>query len=185
MLKPSLRWAVFVSGTGSNLNALLDARPEADVALVVSSTPKAYALVRARRAGIPTWIIPQPYDWDTIHRQLLDHCIDRVFLAGFMKIVPPDFVNRWREKIVNVHPSLLPAYPGLKSIRRAYDEHQPLGVTVHGVIAEMDAGPHLLQRKVESRACADFESAEFMVHLAEHRLVRESVRRCRSEATSS
>lgn len=182
MLRARNRWAVFISGTGSNLNALIDTRSDVDVALVVSTTPKAYGLVRARRAGIPTLILSNPIDWNALQDELVKFNISRIFLAGFMKIVPKTFVEKWESRMFNVHPSLLPAFPGLKSIQRAFEEKKPIGVTVHGVIPEMDAGPHVLQRKVVMGELENFEALEFCVHLSEHRLVRESVRICRREA---
>jgi phosphoribosylglycinamide formyltransferase 1 len=175
------RWAIFISGTGSNLNALLDERTLIDTALVVSSTPQAYGLVRAKRAGVPTLILGRTIDWKALHEELEVQNIDRIFLMGFMKLLPAEFVEKWKGRIFNVHPSLLPEYPGLKSIERAFNEGQPLGVTVHEVIAEMDSGPSVIQRKVGSLGPITLSVAEFMVHLNEHRLVRESVRQCRTD----
>jgi phosphoribosylglycinamide formyltransferase 1 len=176
------RWCVFISGTGSNLGALLDRRPEVDIGLVVSSNPQAYGLVRARRAGVPVWVMPRPTDWNQVTNTLRDSNIDWIFLAGFMKLLPPEFVEQWSGKIINVHPSLLPNYPGLKSIEKAYEAKHPLGVTVHHVIAEVDAGPQILQRRVDVEGASNLEQARFMIHVNEHRLVREGAIRCKHVA---
>ncbi|MEQ1878915.1 MAG: formyltransferase family protein, partial [Bdellovibrionia bacterium] len=133
-------------------------------------------------SGVPVLTVSSPIDWDELNRSLEENNIDRIFLAGFMKIVPAKFVSKWEKKILNVHPSLLPAYPGLKSIEKAFKDGAPVGVTVHEVTAEMDAGPLVRQKRIETMPGLDFAATEFLVHVAEHRLVRESVRTCRREA---
>ena len=191
------RWGVLISGRGSNLGALIDAREaNFDLRLVLSSDPNAYGLLRAKRAGVMTGVTPfipaggrkigqktgqktgkaQKIDWDALDQRLRQSGITHLFLAGFMKIVPPTFIEKWRGKILNLHPSLLPTYPGLKSIEKAHAAGARLGLTVHEVNEEVDAGRIVCQRRtnVEKLSLAD---AEFLVHVDEQRAVKEAVER--------
>ena len=133
-----------------------------DIALVVSSSPKAYGLLRAKRAGLRTRLTPlcdaspnlqnpskvsKKIDWDALDLELRTGGITHIFLAGFMKVIPAQFVKAWTGRIINLHPSLLPSYPGLHSIERAMNDGVPIGITIHEVVAEVDAGKILLQRR--------------------------------------
>lgn len=172
------RWAVFISGRGSNLAAILECRRNVDVVLVVSSSAKAAGLARARRAGVPTLVLAKPINWADLQKQLLQSQVEKIFLAGFMRLLPADFVASWEGCVLNVHPSLLPAYPGLNSLEKAYSEESDLGVTVHEVIVEMDQGAKVFQRKVISKSQVhsySLQDAEFLTHVNEHRLVREAI----------
>ncbi len=176
MLFSRRRWAVLISGRGSNLGALLDLRDGVDVALVVSSSPSAYGLLRARRAGVPTRVLPRPIDWPALDAELRALGVTHVFLAGFMRIVPETFVVAWENRLVNLHPSLLPKYPGLKSIERAFAADDDVGVTVHAVDAGVDTGPIVARRRSLNRPKGrgySLELAELQVHIDEQRLVRE------------
>lgn len=172
------RWAVMISGRGSNLQALLDLGGETPVRWVLSSRDDAPGLRRARRAGVPVEVLPKKIDWNELDRGLRSRGITALFLCGFMKIVPADFVEKWAGKILNVHPSLLPAYPGLKSFERAFEENAVCGVTVHVVTPEMDAGPRLLQAKVVKATARaggmTLEDAQYRLSFGEQRLVREA-----------
>ncbi len=197
-----------ISGRGSNLASLLECREEVDIRLVVSSRADAFGLLRAKRAGIKTLVtpyLPPPVgpevgpttrlatrpgapkiDWDAVISAIEASGATHVFLAGFMKLVPSKLIERFSPgKIVNLHPSLLPAYPGLKSIERAFADGHDLGCTVHEVIEEVDSGKVLCQRRsVRAVEFARYTlgSAEFLVHVDEQRLVREVLRRWRSPA---
>ncbi len=172
------RWALFISGTGSNLHATIDLRDHVDIALVVSSKHQAPGLLKAKRAGIPTLVLEPKINWDLLHQELIKHRVQRIFLLGFMKLLPEDFVRRWEGQMLNVHPSLLPLHPGLKSIEKALIKKDPVGVTVHEVIHEMDAGEKIFQKRIHPVPSGmPLESVEQLVHLLEHRLVRESVRK--------
>lgn len=140
------RWAVLISGTGSNLQSVLDRCFEPMPLVVYSSKALAPGLSKARRMGIPTVVLPNPIDWAALQKDLENRRIQKIFLLGFMKILPESFVQAWENRMFNLHPSLLPAYPGLHSFEKAYQDKAPLGVTVHKVIAELDAGPMLKQR---------------------------------------
>ncbi|HYD88365.1 MAG TPA: phosphoribosylglycinamide formyltransferase [Vitreimonas sp.] len=148
------RVAVLISGRGSNLQALLDAEQNAyEIALVVSNVPTAAGLDRARAAGVEAIALDhKPYgknreaferDLDAL---LVQRNIEIVALAGFMRVLTPFFVNAWRGRLVNIHPSLLPKYPGVNTHARALEagesEH---GCTVHLVVEEVDSGEILGQ----------------------------------------
>lgn len=182
------RWAVLISGRGSNLAAVLELRDQIDVRLVISSSPAAYGLLRAKRAGVRGEIVPfvgdggakKRIDWPRLTARLREAEVSHVFLAGFMKVVPAMFVEAWRGRIVNLHPSLLPAYPGLNSIQRAIGERARVGVTVHEVNEEVDAGKVIYQRL--SLVPKDLEklspeTCEFLAHVDEQRLVKECLSR--------
>jgi phosphoribosylglycinamide formyltransferase 1 len=173
----SKRWAVFISGQGSNFRAFAQA-DFAKISLVVSSSAKAPGILFARRRGIRTVVLGKPINWSLVNDILREHGINYIFLLGFMHLIPADFVKKWEKKILNLHPSLLPKYPGLNSISSAFNEKQEIGVTVHEVTAEMDAGPRVLQRiAVDKTAVERFnlEDVEFLTHLVEQRLVQESI----------
>lgn len=180
------RWAVLISGRGSNLASLLEA-PEVDVRYVLSSQADALGLAKARRAGVPTDVIPRiasatakSLDWEWADRSLRARGIEQIFLLGFMRIVPASFLSRWRGRVFNVHPSLLPRYPGLRALERAYADGEACGMSVHEVIEEVDAGRILRQRSV-GIANTSLARVEFLVHLDEARSVREVAARWRAE----
>lgn len=182
-VRGSKAWAVMISGRGSNLQALLDLRPEVDVRIVYSSNTKAPGLRRARRAGCPVRVLKGPIDWAGLDAELRHLGIEGVFLLGFMKIVPDFFVKAWDGRILNVHPSLLPAYPGLKSFERSMQEGAAVGATVHLVIPELDAGPRLAQSVAiaaePGRTTAEegWRLAQRRLSRVEQMLVRETARR--------
>lgn len=172
------RWAIFISGLGSNAAELIDARAENQIELIVSSRATAPGLARCRRAGIDTLILSSPIQWPALLEELFLRRITHIFLAGFMRIVPADFLNQWTGVIVNVHPSLLPEYPGIGSIECAVTDKKPLGVTTHFVTALVDSGEHILQAQVlplveqNQKSLAELE---FLTHLVEHRLVKRTM----------
>jgi phosphoribosylglycinamide formyltransferase-1 len=190
-----LKWAVFISGFGSNLQALLDlGLPEVSIALVVSNNPEAYGVERAKKHNVPVITLPKPIkasDWRHLSDRLKAEKIDCIFLLGFLRIVPPEFVKNWENQMLNLHPSLLPAYPGLKSIEKSYQDGAAMGVTVHWVSEGLDEGQILLQEKVmEAADTADrkhkvtlAEAAE-MIHQLEHKLVIEAVKLCQKKQES-
>lgn len=167
----SLRWAVLISGTGSNLQAVLDRCYEPMPLVVYSSKATAPGLSKARRMGIPTVVLSSPIDWTALQKDLETRRIQKIFLLGFMKIIPESFVQKWENRMINLHPSLLPAYPGLQSFEKAYQDNAPLGVTVHKVITELDAGPILKQRSF-LRASKESET-RLRLSWTEQALVRE------------
>ena len=177
-MKSEPLWAVFISGRGSNLQAIL--RDESvRVGVVVSSRAKAPGILHARRAGVPVWTLPKDVHWQELDLRLRQAGVSRICLAGFMKLLPAEFVERWRGRIMNIHPSLLPHYPGLRSIENAHADKAPVGITVHEVIAEMDAGPILAQRLsvgLNKVASLTLSAVEFYVHVDEQRTLPEVMR---------
>jgi phosphoribosylglycinamide formyltransferase 1 len=174
------RWALFISGQGTNLSALIDQKWDLDIALVVSSSTEAAGLKRARRAGIQTHVLETKTDWENTKNILQQHKVNHIFLLGFMKIVPSKFLQNWPSVILNVHPSLLPRYPGLKSIQKAHEDGAPTGVTVHHVSAEVDGGQIVYQKQVlssERIQSLSLSEVERRTHWCEYALVRRAVER--------
>jgi folate-dependent phosphoribosylglycinamide formyltransferase PurN len=145
------KWALFISGRGSTAQSFLDLADLVDVRLVISNRAKALGLLRAKKMGIPTLTIDKNTSWQQIHSFLKLRRIDKIFLLGFMKLVPGEFVELWKGRIFNVHPSLLPKYPGLHAIENSFKDQAEMGVTVHHVIAEMDSGPAVFQKKIPGK----------------------------------
>lgn len=153
------RLAVLISGRGSNLQAFIDAcdcgELAARISLVISNNPDAAGLQRAERAGIATRCINhreyasrEAFDQALVD-ELRAHAIDLVILAGFMRILTPVLIEPYRGRLLNIHPSLLPQYPGLNTHQRALDAGDAqAGATVHFVTAELDGGPPVLQARV-------------------------------------
>jgi phosphoribosylglycinamide formyltransferase-1 len=154
------RTAVLISGRGSNLKALIDAardsRFPAEIALVISNEPEAPGLKLAQEASIAAQVIAhRPFRGDrAAHEAAIDHAltaaeIELVCLAGYMRLLTPFLVRRWAGRMLNIHPSLLPAFPGLHTHARALAAGAKVhGCTVHLVTEEMDAGPILVQAAV-------------------------------------
>jgi phosphoribosylglycinamide formyltransferase 1 len=175
-----LKVAVLISGRGSNLQALIAACAAPDfpaaIALVIANRADAAGLAHAAKAGIATAIIPhRDYRsreaFDAALTAALDGAaIELVCLAGFMRLLTPEFVTRWRDRLVNIHPSLLPAFPGLDTHARALAAGVRFsGCTVHFVRAEMDSGPIIVQAAVPVLAGDDAEQLAARVLAAEHR----------------
>lgn len=158
------RTAILISGRGSNMTALIDAARAADypaeIALVVSNKADAGGLAKAREAGIAADVVEsKTFGKDreaferALHAVLERHAIEIVCLAGFMRILTPWFVRQWHGRMINIHPALLPAYPGLHTHERALaDGATAHGATVHFVVPEMDAGPVIAQGSVPVKA---------------------------------
>ena len=174
------RTAVLISGRGSNLAALIDAcaRPDAaaEIALVISNRPDAAGIAHARAAGIPVETIDHRgvearKEFDrSLSKALEVHEIRLICLAGFMRVLGAWFTGRWRDRLLNVHPSLLPAFPGLDTHRRALAAGVRFsGCTVHFVRAEVDAGPIIVQGVVPVHADDTPETLAARVLQAEHR----------------
>ncbi|MFV5311968.1 phosphoribosylglycinamide formyltransferase [Acinetobacter schindleri] len=170
-----IKIAVLVSGSGSNLQALIDANLSGLIVGVISNRPEAYALARAQKAGIQTAVIEhkqypnrEAFD-DVMHQQLLDWDVDLVVLAGFMRILSEKFVKAWEGKMVNIHPSLLPNYKGMHTHQRVLNTGDTLhGCTVHYVTAELDAGQALAQGILKVSHQDTTHSLAQRVHVLEH-----------------
>jgi phosphoribosylglycinamide formyltransferase-1 len=153
-----LRLAVLISGRGSNLQALIDAcaRPDypAEIVLVLSNKADAFGLERARQAGIATAVVSHRNYADkggfeaAIHAEIVKTGADLICLAGFMRILSAEFIEKWPNRVINIHPSLLPAYKGLDTHARVLaDKGAETGCSVHFVTPGMDEGPVILRRR--------------------------------------
>lgn len=174
-----MRIAVLVSGNGSNLQALIDAQHgkqlSGQIVGVLSNKAEAYALRRAEDANIATAVIshknfPNRESFDVaMHQQLLAWQVDLVILAGFMRILTPEFVSKWQGKMLNIHPSLLPFYKGMNTHQRVLNTGDRLhGCTVHFVTAELDAGQSIAQSVIQVSLQDTAESLAQRVHELEH-----------------
>ena len=174
-----MRIAVLVSGNGSNLQALIDAQHgkqlSGQIVGVLSNKAEAYALRRAEDANIATAVIshqnfPNRESFDVAtHQQLLAWQVDLVILAGFMRILTPEFVSKWQGKMLNIHPSLLPFYKGMNTHQRVLNTGDRLhGCTVHFVTAELDAGQSIAQSVIQVSLQDTAESLAQRVHQLEH-----------------
>jgi phosphoribosylglycinamide formyltransferase 1 len=181
------RIGVLLSGRGSNFEALADSVaagriPNAEIAIVISNRENAPGIEKARARGIAAQVIPsrglerEPYD-KLVIAALEEKKIDLVCLAGYMRLLSPAFVAAFRNRILNIHPSLLPAFPGLESQRQAIEHGAKFsGCTVHFVDENLDAGPIVLQAAVPIRDDDTPETLSERVLKEEHRIYTEAVR---------
>jgi phosphoribosylglycinamide formyltransferase-1 len=170
---------VLISGSGTNLQALMDAiatrNIPAKLQAVISSNPNAYGLQRAARANIATeTLIPQDYDnrqaYDlALAKEVAKYKPDLIVLAGFMRILSESFLNCFENKIINIHPSLLPKYPGLHTHQQALaQEEQDHGCSIHFVTNDLDSGPLIAQASVKIDRADTVDSLKQKVHQAEY-----------------
>ncbi len=183
-----MKVGVLVSGNGSNLQALLDAAGQpgypAQMAVVVSNVAGVRALERAEAAGVPTVLLDHKkfseratYD-AALAATLRGHGVDLVCLAGFMRLVGPGLLGAFPQRVLNIHPALLPAFPGMRAVEQALAHGAKVtGVTVHLVDEGTDSGPIVAQEAVEIRDDDDAASLAKRVHEVEHRLYPAVVRR--------
>ncbi len=182
----SFNVAVLVSGNGSNLQALIDspklAASTVAIVKVISNVPSAFALTRAERANIPSRVIEhRGFDSrEAFDRAIVDELqqarVDLVVLAGFMRVITPVLLEAFRYRVVNVHPALLPAFPGMHGVRQALAYGvRVAGCTVHLVDAGVDTGPILAQSVVNVLDEDDEASLAARIHAEEHRLLPQAV----------
>jgi phosphoribosylglycinamide formyltransferase-1 len=182
------RVAVLISGRGSNMMTLIDAAKAkdypAEIVLVLSNLPDASGLTRAQQAGIASVVIDhRPFGKDreaferALDNELRRHRVDLVCLAGFMRLLTPWFIGRWRGRLLNIHPALLPQFKGLHTHRRALkagvEQH---GATVHFVVEETDSGPIIVQQSVPVLQDDTEATLAARVLQAEHRIYPEALR---------
>lgn len=184
-----MRLGILGSGTGSNMQALLDAIAagtlDAEIALVLSDNPDAYILERAANAGLPTGVIdcrgfktkfPDEAQAETA-AALKAAGVELVCLAGFMRLVKSPLLEAFPERILNIHPALLPAYPGLQAWKQAIDDGATeSGCTVHYVDGGMDTGPVILQAKIPVFPDDTADTLHQRIQVEEHRLYPEAIR---------
>ncbi|MDO8736441.1 MAG: phosphoribosylglycinamide formyltransferase [Thermoleophilia bacterium] len=180
------RLGVLVSGSGSNLQSIIDklhqGPEDIKIAVVISDNNKAPGLTRAAEAGIPTAVFPMiDYDDRLEHdramaEELERHEVDLVVLAGYMMLVTPALLDRFPYLVINLHPSLLPAFPGGSPIEDTMDYGARItGVTVHYVDEGTDSGPIILQEAVEIKYNDTVESLRARIHEVEHRLLPHAI----------
>jgi phosphoribosylglycinamide formyltransferase-1 len=193
---PSRKLGVLISGRGSNLQALIDAQKKGalggEIALVVSNVEAAAGLERARRAGIAVAFRDhrgrrrEEYDAELV-RVLQAHGVELVCLAGYLRLLSPGFIRAFAGRILNVHPALLPAFPGLHAQRQALEHGAKVsGATVHLVDDGLDSGPIVLQEAVRVLETDTEQTLSARILEAEHRIYPRAVRallegRCRVE----
>ena len=179
-----VRIAVFVSGSGTNLQSLIDAVNEgyinASISLVVSSKENAYGLERARKANIKAEYIK---DQSLILKRLEEEEIDLIVLAGYLSIVGEELINKYKNKIINIHPSLIPSfsgpgYYGLRVHKKVFERGVKVsGATVHFVSSEVDGGPIILQRAIDISDCKSPEEIQEKILInIEHKILKEAVK---------
>ena len=182
------RLGVLISGRGSNLKAIIDAidrkRLDASIAVVISNRADAPGLEHARQAGIETRVLSHKgfasrEDYDrALVKELADRGVALVCLAGFMRLLSPVMVNAFPNRILNIHPSLLPKYPGLHPHQQALDDGARVsGATVHVVNTDLDAGPIVLQREVPVLPGDTAATLEARILAVEHQLYPEVIAR--------
>ena len=170
------RVAILISGRGSNMRALVERAAGYEVALIASNKPSAAGLEWARARGLETWALESKgVDKEVFDRRMStaldEHGVGSIALAGFMRILSPWFVDEWRGRILNIHPSLLPKYRGLDTHSRAIENGDKIsGCSVHLVTEELDAGEVLGQSEVKILPGDTPASLEERVLAAEHRL---------------
>ncbi len=181
-----MKFAVFISGNGSNLQAIIDAVGRGDIkaepVLVVSSSKAAYGLERAKKAGIKTLVIDRKdyTNKQSVDRDIVIHLkeekVDFIVLAGYMRLLTAFFIKNYHRKILNVHPSLLPSFKGLRGIKDALTYGvKTTGVTIHFVDDKMDHGPIILQESVAVDKDDTLESLEAKIHKVEHHLYPKAI----------
>ncbi len=181
-----IKVAVFASGSGTNLQAIIDAVEggslSVSLSLVVSDNKDAYALQRAEKASIKTEFINpklfktrEEYDAELV-KVLKKEKINLIVLAGFMRIISPALIKQFPNKILNIHPAILPAFKGAHGIKDAFDYGVKVtGVTVHFVDEKMDHGPIILQQTVEVQEGDTADSLEERIHKVEHQLYPKAI----------
>ena len=183
-----LKIAVLVSGSGTNLQTLIeqlhqDETSGINIAVVLSDRRKVYALTRAKRAAIPTHVVrtqdfANRLDFDAEISRILEHyAVELIVLAGFMKLFQPPFVQKYRNRIINVHPTLLPAFPGAHPVADTLAYGVKIaGVTVHFVDEDVDSGPIIAQSAVPVLDTDDEESLHNRIQVEEHKLYPEVIK---------
>lgn len=182
-----LKLGIFISGRGSNLRAIIEACKDlnfpAEISVVLSNRPDAGGIVLAQKSGIKTEIVDhknyknrESFEAE-IQARLENHDVDLIILAGFMRILTASFVKKWLDKMVNIHPSLLPDYKGLNTYERAINDGKTeSGCTIHFVNADLDSGAIILQKRVAIHKDDTPDSLAARILEQEHKAYPEAIR---------
>jgi len=179
--------AIFASGNGSNFAAIVKAVRQGKVkirlVILVCDKPEALVISRAQKAKVPVILVkredfPGRLDFETaIIQRLRSYKVDLIVLAGFMRMLSPGMVKKYHNRVMNIHPSLLPAFKGAHAIKDALDAHaRSTGVTVHFVDEEMDHGPIILQQKIKIKSEDTLVTLEKRIHALEHKLYPQAIK---------
>lgn len=176
--------AVFASGSGSNFQAMLDAALPCRIELLVCDKPGAKVVERAKKMDVPVWeFSPQAFPSkeayeQAIVEQLQERKVEWIFLAGYMRLVGPVLLGAYANRMINIHPSLLPKFPGLDAIGQAFRAgERETGVTVHYIDEGMDTGPIIAQESVDIYPNDTMETLETRIHQVEHMLYPQVIRK--------
>ena len=189
-----MRIAVYASGNGSNFQAIAEAiaskQVDATICFLFCDNPKAYVIERAKKLGVPFKVFsPRNYENRAAYeRELLNqlelHAVDLIVLAGYMRIIGPTLLRAYANRILNIHPSLLPSFPGKSSIQDAFEANEKeTGVTVHFVDEGVDTGPIIAQEKVAILPEDTVDSLEARIHQVEHRLFPQVIQKVIEDKT--
>ena len=179
LIRSFQKTAVFISGGGSCLQALLEVSEYQNIKLVVTNKKNILGILKAKRFGVEVIEMNSKFQFSDVHQVLIEKKIQKIFLAGFMKMIPADFLCHWAGHIFNIHPSLLPKFRGLHAFEKSFAAGGPFGVTIHHVIPELDAGEIVLQKKSSlqiSHSCTE-KKALTELRLTEQHLLREFVQK--------
>ena len=185
MSSTKLSVIVLISGSGSNLQAFIDRAEELNITIkaVISNIESAYGLERAKKANIPALTLPHENfnsreEFDiSLANNINKYQPDLVILAGFMRILSADFVKAFKDKVINIHPSLLPKYKGLNTHQRAIDAGDEFhGASVHVVTPELDDGPVIIQGQLRIEEGATVNSLQQQIHTIEHQIYPQAVK---------
>ncbi|MGL9778892.1 phosphoribosylglycinamide formyltransferase [Wolbachia pipientis] len=177
-----VKLGILISGRGSNMQALIEACQDrnfpAEVVCAITNNSEAAGLKIAEQAGVPAFIVrDKPLDADKIHEIFVQHKVDLICLAGFMRILQANFLSKWNNKVINIHPSLLPSFKGLNAQEQALKAGVKIaGCTVHYVTPEIDAGAIIAQVAVPVLPADDIQSLSERILAEEHKCYVEAVR---------
>ncbi|MGL9717849.1 MAG: phosphoribosylglycinamide formyltransferase [Wolbachia sp.] len=186
-----IKLGILISGRGSNMQALIKACQDrsfpAEVVCIITNNGKAAGLEIAKQAGISAFVVEnKPLDANRIHEIFVQHTVDLICLAGFMRILRADFLSKWHNKVINIHPSLLPSFKGLNAQEQALKAGVKItGCTVHYVTPEVDAGAIITQAAVPVLSNDDVHSLSERILAEEHKCYVEAVRLIAEELTLS
>jgi phosphoribosylglycinamide formyltransferase 1 len=168
--------AVFISGNGSCLQSFLDCAEFQNIKLVVTNKKNTYGELKAKRSGVTVLFMTKMMSFTDLNLILNKYGIQKIFLAGFMKLIPAEFIDSWAGRIFNIHPSLLPDFKGLEAFEKSFAAKANMGATIHHVTAQLDSGEIILQKEFcQKNSSISFSDAQIQLRTTEQHLIREFV----------